>query len=144
MSQQEPGFPILGRYTVSPQRDSNLIDIYVRDFDPKWATLLATTVAEVFVKTNLERRRSATAEAAVWLGQQVDVQRLKLEDAELALQEFKEQNNIVSVSLRERSNMAMDSLKAISSRLSEIISQRAELLARLTVLESFDGSFNLT
>ena len=142
VSQQEPGFPILGRYTVSPQRDSNLIDIYVRDFDPKWATLLATTVAEVFVKTNLERRRSATAEAAVWLGQQVDVQRLKLEDAELALQEFKEQNNIVSVSLRERSNMAMDSLKAISSRLSEIISQRAELLARLTVLESFDGDLS--
>ena len=106
------------------------------------ATLLATTVAEVFVKTNLERRRSATAEAAVWLGQQVDVQRLKLEDAELALQEFKEQNNIVSVSLRERSNMAMDSLKAISSRLSEIISQRAELLARLTVLESFDGDLS--
>ena len=94
------------------------------------------------LKLNLERRRSATSEAAVWLGQQVDVQRLKLEDAELALQEFKEQNNIVSVSLRDRSNMTMDSLKAISSRLSAITSQRAELLARLTVLENFEGDLS--
>ena len=38
--------------------------------------------------------------------------------------------------------MAMDSLGGISPRLSEIISQRAELLARLTVLESFDGDLS--
>ena len=107
------GFPILGSFTVSPQRETNLIDIHVRHRDPEWAAHLATTVAEVFVRFNLERRRAASGEAANWLGQQVDVQRVKLEEAELALQEFKEKTNIVSASLRERSNMTMDSLKSL-------------------------------
>ena len=102
---------ILGRFTVVPQRETNLIDIHVRHRDPEWASHLATAVGEVFVRFNLERRRAS--EAARWLGQQVDVQRVKLEEAELGLQEFKEKTNIVSVSLRDRSNMTMDSLKSL-------------------------------
>ena len=132
----------MGQYSVAPQRDTNLIDIQVRHPDPEWAQLLATTVGEVFVRFNLQQRRAASGEAAKWLGQQVDVQRVKLEDAELALQEFKEANNIVSVSLRDRTNMTMDALKSLSNDLSETTSQRVALDARLDVLQEFEGDFS--
>ena len=137
-----PGYPILGQYSVSPQRQTNLIDIHVRHRDREWARLLATTVGEVFVRFNLQQRRAASGEAAKWLGQQVDVQRLKLEDAELALQEFKEANNIVSVSLRDRTNMTMDALKSLSADLSKTTSKRVALDARLDVLNTFEGDFS--
>ena len=142
LSQTPPGYPIMGQYSVSPQRDTNLIDIHVRHRDPVWAQLLATTVGEVFVRFNLEQRRAASGEAAKWLGQQVDVQRVKLEEAELALQEFKESNNIVSVSLRDRTNMTMDSLKSLSGDLSQTTSKRVALEARLGVLKDFEGDFS--
>ena len=142
LSAARPGHPIIGMYRVVPQRDTDLIDIVVSHPERDWARTLATTVAEVFVQRNLEQRRSASAEAAAWLGQQVDVQRSKLEEAELALQEFKEANNIVSVSLRERTSMTMDALKSLSSALSKTISERVALEARLKVLEDFEGDFS--
>ena len=72
----------------------------------------------------------------------MDVQRVKLEEAELALQEFKESNNIVSVSLRDRTNMTMDSLKSLSGDLSQTTSKRVALEARLGVLKDFEGDFS--
>jgi len=133
------GYPILGSYSVVPQRDTNLIDLVVKHPDPEWAQLLATTVGEVFVRFNLEQRRALTGEAAKWLGQQVDVQRIKLEEAELALQEFKEKNNIISVSFRDQTNITMDALKSLSANLSQTTSRRIALNARLNVLENFEG-----
>ena len=142
LTKKPKGYPVLGGYSVLPQRDTDLIDIQVRHRDPEWAQLLATTVAEVFVRFNLEQRRAATGQAAKWLGQQVDVQRLKLEEAELALQEFKETNNIISVSLRDRTNMTMDSLKSLANELSQTTSKRVALEARLSVLDTFEGDFS--
>ena len=49
LTNKPPGYPIMGQYSVAPQRDTNLIDIQVRHPDPEWAQLLATTVGEVFV-----------------------------------------------------------------------------------------------
>ena len=143
LSQTRPGYPVRGAYSVIPQRDTNLIDIRVRHPDREWAQTLATAVAKVFVQFNLQQRRAATAEAASWLGQQVDVQRAKLEDAELQLQEYKKNKNIVSVSLRDRSNMTMDSLKAISNDLSRVVAQRVALEAKIEVLDGFDGDFSV-
>jgi succinoglycan biosynthesis transport protein ExoP len=80
---------VLGSLSVSPVRNSRLVDISMTSTDPQFAAELANAHARAYIEQNLEYRFSASKEASAWLESQLAEQRKKVEESEAALQRYK-------------------------------------------------------
>ena len=80
--------------SVTPIKDTQLVDIKAKDHSPKMAAALANAVADVYMHQNLERNLNVTNEAARWLSEKIEEQRGKLAGAEQALQQYRVVNSI--------------------------------------------------
>ncbi len=94
---------------VAPIRMSRLVDIKVSHTDPAKAELIANTLATQFISGNLDRKKKASSDAEEWLKTEATSQKRKVEEAEAALQSYKERLN--NVSLEERENIVLQGLK---------------------------------
>jgi capsular exopolysaccharide synthesis family protein len=94
---------------VAPIRMSRLVDIRVSHTDPARAELIANTLAAQFISGNLDRKKKASSDAEEWLKTEATSQKRKVEEAEAALQAYKERLN--NVSLEERENIVLQGLK---------------------------------
>ncbi len=122
------------RLTVSVVDGTRLININVRDRDPQRAALIANRIADVYITRTLDARQGSTATALTWLQSQLDTLRHDLDSSELALHAFKEDHNILSVSLEDRQNLVAGELETYSEALRTARTHRIELRARLTRL----------
>lgn len=95
--------------TVAPVRLSRLVDIRVAHTDPARAELIANTLAMQFISGNLDRKKKSSSDAEEWLKTESNSQRRKVEEAEAALQAYKERLN--NVSFEERENIVLQGLK---------------------------------
>lgn len=105
----DPARSLDSQINVVPIRLSRLVDVKVEHTDPKMAEKIANTVVELFVMNNLDRKRKASSNANKWLESESSTQKLKVEEAEKALQAYKEQLN--NTSLEERENIVLQALK---------------------------------
>ncbi len=91
---------LIGRFlhhlTVEPVSDTRLVNIHFTARTPHLAAEVANTLSNIYVDQNLEMRFAASQESVDWLHRRVQDMRDKVEQAELALQRYKEANNIVS------------------------------------------------
>lgn len=90
----DPVKRLLKSVRIMPIKSSQLVEIIAEDTDPKMAARMANTVAEEYIKYNLQRNINTAGAAADWLTGEIDEQRKKLEIAEVALQKYREANNI--------------------------------------------------
>ncbi|MFH1799228.1 MAG: polysaccharide biosynthesis tyrosine autokinase [Candidatus Omnitrophota bacterium] len=79
---------------VKPIRNSQLVEIAVRDTDPKQAAKITTELVDEYVRLNFDRNIKTTGAAAEWLTKKIDEQRRQLVEAEQALQKYREANKI--------------------------------------------------
>ena len=121
---------LMGMVTVAPVKDTRLVTIRVTNRDPERAKILANAVAHAYREKTIEDRLGSTLDALEWLGQQLDSLRDELNDAELALHSFKEDHNILSVSLEDRQNLVAGEIEAYSTALTTTRARRIELSAR--------------
>jgi capsular exopolysaccharide synthesis family protein len=130
-----------GRLSVEGMEDTRLVTIHVRDESPERGALIANTVADVFIEKTIEDRMSSTVTSLEWLGTQLDSLRQELERSERALHAFKQEHNILSVSLEDRQNLVAAELEhfsvALDAARTERIGRRAAL-ARLRALRDAD------
>ncbi|MFH1776617.1 MAG: polysaccharide biosynthesis tyrosine autokinase [Candidatus Omnitrophota bacterium] len=85
----------LGRIvSVVPVKNSQLVRISAEVSSPEVAAKIANTVADKYIKQNLERNISASSDAGQWLEKKIEEQRKKLKNAEVALQNYREEHNI--------------------------------------------------
>ena len=83
----------LANLTVSPIRNSRLVDIKFRLPDAELASRVVNTLAKNYIEQNLEYRFGASKEASDWLGERLKENRNQVEQAEAALQRYREQND---------------------------------------------------
>ena len=74
--------------TVSPIRNSRLVDVKYRHPDPALATSIVNALARNYIEQNLEYRFMASKEANDWLGARLAEQRKEVEAAEARLQQL--------------------------------------------------------
>jgi polysaccharide biosynthesis transport protein len=67
----------LAHLTVSPIRNSRLVDLKFRLADPELATRVVNTLARNYIEQNLEYRFVASKEASDWLGERLSEHRRK-------------------------------------------------------------------
>lgn len=91
----------LSHLTVTPIRNSRLVDVRYQLPDPALAASVVNSLAKNYIDQNLEYKFLASKEASDWLGERLAEQRAEVEAAELALQQYRERNEAISLAASE-------------------------------------------
>ncbi|MCG8555599.1 MAG: polysaccharide biosynthesis tyrosine autokinase [Proteobacteria bacterium] len=133
------------RLGVEQEKDTRIVHVRVRDRDPERAALLANAVTDAYIDKTVDDRLGSTTSALSWLKQQLDGLKGQLEGSELALHKFKEDHNVLSLSLEERQNIVSNKIQRLSQRLTEAQTRRVEAQARVSALKeaNHDNPFSV-
>ena len=110
--------------TVTPVKNSRLVDISYSSRDPELASRAANAHAKAFIEQNLEFRFTQTQEATEFLTRQMAEQRKAVEAGEVALQTYREQND--AVSLEDRQNIVVQRLADLNAAVTKARTERIE------------------
>lgn len=100
----------LGGLTVTPVPQSRLVDVKYRSRVPALASRYANMLVEQYIDQNLEAKFLATKQASDWLVNRLSDQRQKVQEAELALQRYRERTGVTTVSADAATLSKLDSL----------------------------------
>ncbi len=126
---------------VDPVKDSHLVYIRADDPSPERAALYANAVAQAYLEQNADQRLDATKSAADWLQSQVGSLKTQLEGSELALYNYKRDNDILSMSLEDQQNTTSQKLRTLADDITKAQADEIELGAKvrqLRLLQSRD------
>jgi succinoglycan biosynthesis transport protein ExoP len=115
---------LLGRIAVSPIRNSRLVDVKFRSGDNEYAAKAVNIHARQYIEQNLEFKYLSSRDASDWLTKQLAAQRTRVEDAELALQRYREQHD--AVSLEERQNIVVQKLADLNAAVTRAKTERLQ------------------
>jgi len=107
------------------RRGTRLIDITVNHRSPVMAEKIAKLLVQEFVRWNFEAQRDAAEVARRFLLDEATRLRGKLEQSEQALQNYKEQNE--TVSLEDTQNITVEKLKELNLRVTTAKTERLKL-----------------
>lgn len=116
------------RVKVTPVRQSSLVNIGFSDPDPKFATLMANTLAQCYIEYSLDLRFAASQEEGRWLKQKMGEARKQLEDSEAKLNQYKRTHNIVA--LDDKESITAQKLEQLNRDLIAAQTQRMEAETR--------------
>ncbi len=119
-----------GRIRVEPVKDSRLATVKFEDADPDRAQRILAAVVDMYISMNLEDALASTSQSADWLRNQLEVLKKDLESSEMALHEYKEKKNILSLALDDQSNMLREEMKQLNDTLTSVRTKREEISAR--------------
>lgn len=129
---QDPTSLLQAVVSVDPLRNTRLIQISVEDPDPQLAAEMANALAGSYQTQNLELKLNAARDALVWLGNQVRDLKAKVNESELALQQYREQAGLGS--LEEKQNLTVKKLAEFNGAYIEAKARRLEMETRLAEL----------
>ena len=109
-TQQADAF--LGRVQVAPVRGSRLVDVYFVSADPQFAARAVNTLADEYVKQNLDFRLQNTDKTLQWLTEEVAKQQSVVQGSERMLAEYREHQN--ALSLEDRQNIIVSRLNQVN------------------------------
>lgn len=118
---------------VRLRKGTRLLDVKVTHPNPQIAAKIANAVVTEFVKLGYEQNAAVSEDATGYLTLEGRKLKLKLEDAEKALQEFRDRSK--SVSLEERNDIVTARLKELNVKLTEMNSTSLRLKAELAQVE---------
>lgn len=110
---------------VEPVRQSQLVKVSFESEDPKLAALVANTVASAYITADRDAKFDMTQQAYEWLQQRTQNLRDKLAASESALQRYREQKGIVSLSGSAQTVIGQQ-IGELTQRLVEAKARRAE------------------
>jgi len=123
------------RITIEQEKDTRIVRIKVWDKNPTTAQLLSNTLADAYIEKMMQDKTGTTIHALEWLSDQLDNLKRDLESSELALHNFKRDNNVLSLSMEERQNIVANDIQSFSEALTDIRAKRIEVGARLDELK---------
>jgi succinoglycan biosynthesis transport protein ExoP len=116
------------RVKAAVRHGTRLIDVSVKDTDPKRAARLAEAIAQAFIDQN-----SQGLHAINGLGQEADQLKAKLQDAEQASQKSPEDQG--SVSPENHQNVNSDKIRDLNLKLTQARSERMNLEADVAAIK---------
>ena len=122
------------RLSVKRARDSLVIGVGVRSEDPSLAARLANAIANAHVQRRAALSLSDTAEASVWLEQQIETLRTKVADAEAKVAAFKVDNDLLT-SGSSNSSVVDQQISSVASQISAAQERMNTALSRATLID---------
>ncbi|GEB71099.1 MULTISPECIES: GumC family protein [Pseudoalteromonas] len=103
------------RLYVTPIRNTQLVRISFQSSDPKLAALVANTVGQVYIESQMRAKMGITQQASSWLNTRLSQLRIQLDDSEVRLQAYREQQKLVDI--EGIAGLATQELEQISQQL---------------------------
>jgi polysaccharide biosynthesis transport protein len=122
-----------GKVNVKQRRGTRLLDITVDDKDPQKAQRLAESMVREFVNLSFEQELGLTDTAGDYLRKESDSLKLKLQNAERAVESYREEHN--AVSLEDKQNIIVDKLKDLNLKVTEAKGERLRLEADVLTIK---------
>lgn len=126
------------RMTVIRERDSAVISIYVRSTDAELAARIANAIAAAHVKRRGAQSLTDTADATVWLQEEIDKLRPKVSAAETAVANYKVDNDLFvganSIPVTDQQ------LTVVATQIAEAQQRKNDAQARSQVIRGLLGS----
>lgn len=88
---------LLKDLSVSPSRESNLIDVSYKSSDPNMAMNIANAFVKSYIQTNIDLQTGPAREANKWYQSQLNILRTQLSAAQKKLSDFQQAKGIVAV-----------------------------------------------
>ncbi len=111
--------------SVAPVHDTMLMEIGFQSRDPEFAAEMANAVADLFIDYDLESRLDTLRKATAWLTERTAGLRESLQDSELDLQQFREQQELFN--LEGGSSILGRQVEDAFTRLTETRNERLRL-----------------
>lgn len=124
-SPQKAAAALSGMVRAVVRPNTRLLDIFVRCQDAQLARDVAESVATGLIRYGLEQKAKASSFANEFLVQEADRLKAKLEASETALQQYRNDNN--AISLEDNQNLVVDQLKDMNEQFSAATSARVQL-----------------
>jgi succinoglycan biosynthesis transport protein ExoP len=115
---------VAGGLTVSPVEYSFIVYLKFESTNSQLAAQIVNTIAEEFINSNLETRLSGTVQATGWLSERLEELKENLRISEMALQDFREREGLVSV--EGVTGLGGNELKVLSQRMEDARKARIE------------------
>jgi polysaccharide biosynthesis transport protein len=125
---------VLANRFVRPVVRSRLVDISYSDPKPERAQRIAAAYADAFIASNLDKRFEANSYAKVFLEDQLQQLKLRLEQSEKALLDFGQKEEIVQTN--DKASIAESNLEAANTALGTVIAERIKNEQQWKQLES--------
>jgi succinoglycan biosynthesis transport protein ExoP len=120
--------------TVAPIRNSRLVDVKYQLPDSALATSIVNALAKNYIEQNLEYKFTASKDASDWLGARLAEERKAVEVAEAKLQQYREQND--AISLTDRENITVQKLADLNAALTRAKTERIQKQAMYQQLQA--------
>jgi polysaccharide biosynthesis transport protein len=114
----------LSDLTVSPVRNSRLVDVKFELADAVLSAQIANAIAKAYIEQNLEFKFLSSKEASDWLGERLAEQRKQVEASEQALQRYREQTD--GGSLEDRQNIVVQKLADLNAAVTRAKTERLQ------------------
>ncbi len=121
---------LVGRIQVEPIPNSRLVNVGVFAKDRVLAASMANEVVQAYIDQNLETKLSAAKDAVKWLGDRIEEERKKVEEAESALLNYKEAHQIITDFSSDAENITAEKLAQLNSQVVDAESRRVEAETR--------------
>lgn len=124
----------LSRLSISPIRQSRLVEVNFDSYDPALSSRVVNTLAANFIDLNLEAKWDATEKASDWLSQQLVGLKAKLEKSEEDLQYYARENSLFF--LDEKQSLSTEKLKQLQE---EATRATADLIQKESLYNQIRG-----
>jgi succinoglycan biosynthesis transport protein ExoP len=111
--------------SVTPVKNSKIVNISFTSTNPEFASLIANSVAKAYMEELLEMKMSYTKNAIEWMTKKADEEKVKLEKSEKALQDYMRAQDIVT--LQDKVALTPDKLTEFNTQLIKAETRRKEL-----------------
>jgi capsular exopolysaccharide synthesis family protein len=111
--------------TVRPVRGTKVVEVSYTSHNPELSKRLANAVSKAYIEKILDMRMQASGYTIDWMTQKAEQERRKLEKSEMALQQYMNDNNIVTI--EDRIAITPQKLNELGSQYTQAEAERQEL-----------------
>jgi polysaccharide biosynthesis transport protein len=115
-----------GGLSVSPVRNTQLVDISFRASSPEFAAKAANAFAESFIDLGVEDRFATAGKASSFLTTQIQALKQEIQDKETQLQAFSRRSDVVTLDKEASSNPTLQRLTALNGQLIDAKRERIQ------------------
>jgi succinoglycan biosynthesis transport protein ExoP len=120
--------------TVEPVKNSRIVTIHYESKNPQLATSVANTVAEKYIRMNLDRRVDAASYAEKFLKEQLVQAKSKLQESEAELVKYAKLKDIISTD--DKQTLDSQTITELNKALTEARKKRIEVESNYEQLKS--------
>lgn len=123
------------RLSIEPVRKTQLVSIVFEAQDPKLAAEVANAIGEAYIDGQLAAKMGITQKASSWLGGRLGELRLKLDQSEQSLQEFRLREGLVDVSGVR--SLGSQELERLGEQITQARSKKAQIDSFVRVVKQY-------